>query len=165
MKARPRGGAAIPAGPVIIHAGGSLVADIKFATDPSVRLEVLTGAALAEHLMENLKAEFGLSKTWEAIRNTFGDSLSPSIEAASTVPWDWTLRLDSETASGDEEHEATAGLSLEASSEGMAYFAVRASVPDEDLYETSDVVAVSVDHEGTVRFIEDLSEMDLPLIA
>lgn len=146
-KVNVRVGGAVPIG-----VGGTAAIDttLVLAVDPTLSVEVLTGTALAEHVL----AEIDAHDTRE---------LRDLLDANYRPPGTWELTPAVDTVTGDAGDTVTTTLRFDGHTAGTGYYAV--SYADDELGETTDGWLIEVDEEGNVFVVADPSGMELRAIA
>jgi hypothetical protein len=162
-----------PIGTVPPGVGGraSLKVGFVFATDPDLKVEILTGEALAEHMISNLTTDVAPeddpeNKDISARVALQLPMLRDSLPHAYTPPSGWTITTMQQMVQGNEGDALTLDLDLETPTPGSGYLAVSFTDPaDPERAETSDAWGITVDAELRISALTDPSELPLPLPA
>jgi hypothetical protein len=159
-----------PSVPVSAEVRHAVDVEITYAVDPDMNVRVLTGAELAEHVLNVLVEEVGHDDPDYAdvqARIAIGiDELRETLPTVYEPPYDWELETPS-TVHGEAGETSTVEVMVNASSVGTGYFALSLSDPsDPDGDEVSTVWAVDVvqGEEGLeMSIIADFDRISLPL--
>jgi hypothetical protein len=153
--------------PIGVDGVATFAATLEFATDPELTVEVLTGEALVDHLVRNIRDDVASTDDPESLDVTSRielalDDLRYTLEAAYTPPSRWDATLSSALVSGSEGETAQIDLDLSAPTPGIGFFAVSFYDPEHPgLAETTDAWAIVVDDDRQVFALADPSEMPL----
>lgn len=160
----------IPA-PIGVSGKACISAGILFATDPTMSVEVLTGEALAEHMLRNLVDDVAPADDEDradiAARVAFElPAVREALLRAYEPPPDWSMKPRQDVVEGDEGDRVSVALGLETPTPGSAYFAVSFIDPDDpDRAETTDAWGINVDVDLNVSAVRDPSGVALPFTA
>jgi hypothetical protein len=157
--------------PIGVDGKAGITAELHFARDPLMNIEVLTGQSLAHHMIDSLAYDFGSPENEEEadILSRIDlniEELQEVLPAAYEPPPDWIIRPADAQFEGQAGDVGSVAVTIEAPTPGAGYFAVGftdASEPSAG--DISDAWILSVDDNLNVSVITEPSAMPLRIPA
>lgn len=153
--------------PIGMDGKAELKADLHFARDPVMEVEVLTGQSLATHMIDTLAYDFASAEDVERTDVTARidlqlDELQERLPMAYEPPSDWSMTPVESVIEGGAGEVVSTYVRINAPSPGHGYFAVSfVDIQDRNLGETTDAWIITVDEDLNVSAITQPSEMPL----